>query len=80
MSMSEVVDRQYKSPIHKLLPFFERSRNGWKKKCQVAKASVKRLKNQVEKLHRSRQQWKQLAKQRGRELEQLRRELEAQKL
>jgi hypothetical protein len=80
MPVVEVAGTPYKSPIHKLLPFFERSRNGWKKKCGAAKATVKRLKNQTAKLQRSRQQWRELAKQRGRELQQLRRELEAQKL
>ena len=29
--------KRYKSPIHKLLRFFERSRDGWKAKCQAAK-------------------------------------------
>jgi len=80
MPVVEVAGTAYKSPIHKLLPFFERSRNGWKEKCAVAKATVKRLKNQTAKLQRSRQRWKELAKQRGRELQQLQRELEAQKL
>jgi hypothetical protein len=80
MPMNEAIERQYKSPVHKLLPFFERSRDGWKRKCGVAKAAVKRLKNQTAKLQQSRQRWKDLAKQRGRELEQLRRERDAQKL
>jgi len=74
------MDKQYKSPVHKLLPFFERSRNGWKKKCKAGKAEIKRLKNKVEKLGRSRQRWKEAAKQHARESERLRRELEAQKL
>lgn len=80
MRVIESIERQYKSPVHKLLPFFERSRDGWKRKCGVAKAAVKRLKNQTAKLQRSRQRWKELAKQRGRELERLRHDLEAQKL
>jgi hypothetical protein len=75
-----VIEKRYKSPIHKLLPFFERSRNGWKEKCGAAKAVIKRLKNQTEKLQRSRQRWKELAKERGREVERLRHELETQKL
>jgi hypothetical protein len=79
-STVSTIEMRYKSPIHKLLPFFERSRNGWKRKCGVAKAAIKRLKNQTEKLQRSRQRWKELAKERGREVERLRDELEAQKL
>lgn len=73
------IERKYKSPPRKLLPFFEQSRNGWKEKCKAAKAMVKRLKNQTVKLQRSRQGWKELANKQSRELEQLRRELAAQK-
>jgi hypothetical protein len=80
MSGMELIGKQYKSPRHKLLPFFERSRNGWKKKCAEAKAAVKRLKNQTAKLQHSRQRWKELARQRGRELQRLQAELEAQKM
>jgi hypothetical protein len=79
MSVVEFEER-YKSPIRKLLPFFERSRNGWKEKCTAAKATVKQLKNQTAKLQQSRQRWKELAKKQALELEQLRRELDAQKM
>jgi hypothetical protein len=78
MSVAEF-ENQYRSPVRKLLPFFERSRNGWKKKCKEAKAEIKRLKNQEEKLGRSRQRWRELAKQRAQEIQRLLRELEAQK-
>jgi len=71
--------KRYKSPIHKLLRFFERSRDGWKAKCQAAKARVKRLQSHATKLSGSRQRWKELARQRAREIEQLRRELETLK-
>lgn len=37
----------YKSPRHKLLRFFEKSRDQWKAKCTRAKATVKRLQNRV---------------------------------
>jgi hypothetical protein len=79
MSVTEAIEKQYKSPVRKLLPFFERSRDGWKQKCAVAKAAVKRLTNQTEKLQRSRGRWKELARQRGEELKRLRCKLEAQK-
>ena len=72
-------ERKYKSPIHKLLPFFERSRDGWKEKCRAAKSRIKRLQSWTAKLVRSRQRWKDLAQQRAGEIQQLRRELEAQK-
>ena len=71
--------KSYKSPIHKLLSFFKRSRDGWKEKCQTAKATTKRLKNAVTKLQQSREQWKVRARQYEHELKDLRRELEAQK-
>ncbi|HEY2235662.1 MAG TPA: hypothetical protein VGK01_19480 [Candidatus Angelobacter sp.] len=73
------IEKTYKSPIHKLFSFFKRSRDEWKEKCKAAKTVVKQLKNQTEKVRLSRQRWKELAKKQGRELEELRRELDAQK-
>jgi chromosome segregation ATPase len=37
----------YKSPLKKLVRFFEQSRDNWKSKSQAAKANVKRLQNRV---------------------------------
>lgn len=37
----------YKSPLRKLVRFFEKSRNQWKAKCREAKKIVKRLENRV---------------------------------
>ncbi len=51
-------DKTYKSPLRKLVRFFEKSRNQWKAKHQQAKASVKRLKNRVHFLEQSKEQWK----------------------
>lgn len=73
------ITKEYKSPIHKLLPFFERSRDRWKEKCTTAKAVVKRRNLQIARLTSSRQRWKELARERGRELDSLRRELAEQK-
>ena len=39
--------REYKSPVRKLIVFFEKSRDTWKEKCQEAKYNAKKLKNQV---------------------------------
>ena len=39
--------KAYKSPLKKLVRFFEQSRDGWKAKSQAAKANVKRLQNRV---------------------------------
>lgn len=46
-------EKTYKSPQRKLVTFFEKSRNQWKSKCRDAKAEVKRLKNRIRFLERS---------------------------
>jgi hypothetical protein len=69
----------YRSPRHKLLTFFERSRNRWKAKCLAAKRRGKALVNNVAALTKSRERWKALACQHRDEIEQLRRELEQEK-
>ncbi len=71
--------KQYKSPKRKLLAFFEKSRDGWKRKCLEAKVKVKRLGNRARSLRKSRDQWKEEAMQQRKELRQLRKELEKQK-
>ena len=52
----------YKSPIPKLMRFFESSRDGWKTKCREAKALAKDLKNAMGKLRQSRDRWKALTR------------------
>ena len=71
--------KSFRSPQAKLLRFFEKSRNGWKRKCREAKDDVKRLSNNVAALQRSRNRWKVLARQRSDEIQQLRQELEEAK-
>lgn len=71
--------KEYRSPVRKLLRFFMRSRDGWKRKCQQAKVVVKRLANRSDALTRSRDRWKALAKQQRRELLELRQESQRQK-
>jgi hypothetical protein len=73
-------EKTYTSPPHKLWQFFERSRDGWKRKYQETKNVVKRLKNRAYAAQKSRDEWKELAKQREQELKQLQRELERQKI
>ena len=72
--------KTFTSPIPKLVRFFHRSRDGWKEKCQKAKAVLKRSKNEAYALRKSRDGWKELAKQQEQELKQLRSEREEQKL
>src|SRR3989304_389773 len=73
-SLSE--PKMYLSPQGKLVRFFERSRDGWKAKCQSAKRKAKALSNHVAALKKSRNRWKAMARQHRDEVEQLRQELE----
>src|SRR5262245_28121083 len=74
--MSETCATVYKSPVSKLLPFFERSRNRWKEKHHSLKAKCKKLSNQVRAVEKSRQLWKQLVQEEQQRIRELERELE----
>lgn len=65
---SATKDKEYTSPIQKLVRFFEKSRDQWKAKCGEAKAKLKRLKRRNRFLQQSRDQWRQQAKQLAQEL------------
>ena len=52
----------YRSPIRKLLRFFERSRDQWKEKCQKAKRENNSLKIRLAAMKESRDRWKAKAK------------------
>jgi len=66
--------------MRKLVRFFERSRNGWKRKCQEAKRRIKRLSNAKSKLRVSRDRWKENAHTLQSELRQVQQELEELKI
>jgi len=51
----------YKSPVRKLAAFFEKSRDGWKEKCQAAKSNAKYWANQARAVTKSRDRWRQQA-------------------
>ena len=51
----------YKSPVHKLVRFFEESRDNWKEKHKSSKKEIKRLENKVRFLLKSKESWKQEA-------------------
>jgi len=51
-------EKKYKSPQSKLVKFFEKSRDAWKRKCREAKGTVKRLKNKIRFLEQSKEHWK----------------------
>lgn len=69
--MSVIKNSDYKSPLRKLVKFFEQSRNKWKEKYQDAKKTIKRLSNRVRYLETSKEQWKQKAIRADKELKQL---------
>lgn len=50
--LKSVAKKNYKSPIGKLIKFFEKSRNKWKSKYLDAKYAIKLLKNQVQYLEK----------------------------
>jgi hypothetical protein len=68
----------YKSPRHKLVRFFEKSRNQWKAKCLNAKATVKRLQNRIRFLEKSKDRLKHRVSELEAELNTLKRLLQAQ--
>ena len=65
----------FKSPTRKLMKFFEKSRNGWKVKCQAAKGDAKRWANQARAVAKSRDEWRRRAEAQSREVAGLRQEL-----
>lgn len=69
----------YKSRPGLLLQFFERSRDGWKRKCKQAKVELKLAKNQNRAVEKSRARWKTRVKELEEEMQQLQAELEEQK-
>ena len=66
--MNERKAKTYKSPIKKLVRFFEKSRDQWKAKCLEAKATAKGLKHRIRYLEQSKAEWKTKAKELEQEL------------
>lgn len=71
--------KTFKSADYKLLPFFHRSRDGWKAKAEDRNLRIKRLKNRVAALEESRRKWKEKARAYESRIVALRKELQAQK-
>jgi hypothetical protein len=71
--------KSYRSPVQKLLRFFERSRDGWKRKCRNGKVTIKRLTNRVRKLEKSRDLWRQRSQEQQEKLRRSREEWEMEK-
>jgi hypothetical protein len=68
MLKSATKDKEYTSPIQKLVRFFEKSRDQGKAKCGKAKAVIKRLKSRNRFLQESRERWRQQAQRLAQEL------------
>ncbi len=54
----DTTDRAWKSPMRKLVAFFQRSRDGWKAKQQSLKVLLKKEQNQVRAVEQSRANWR----------------------
>lgn len=67
---------QFSTPASKLVRSFERSRDGWKSKCQAAKVDCKLAKNQVRAVEKSRAGWRARALAAEREIRCLQAEIE----
>ena len=65
--------RTFKSPARKLIRFFERSRDNWKRKYMELKRKLKKLSNQVRAVEKSRDHWKEVAHQERQRFDQLER-------
>jgi hypothetical protein len=66
----------FKSPLPKLVTFFESSRDRWKAKCQKVKRQNKLLANQARAVEKSREDWRRKATEAGERIHALERELE----
>lgn len=66
---------EYRSPMRKLVRFFEKSRDNWKRKCQESKKQIKLVNNQARAVEKSREQWRQRAEQLSEQLQQVHQEL-----
>lgn len=65
----------YRSPLRKLVVFFQKSRDQWKAKCQQVRYELKLLKRRFENLQKHRDLWQQCC----REAEAQREHLQAQR-
>lgn len=63
--------RKFRSPLRKLVAFFQTSRDKWKEKCQRTKYELKLLKRRFENMQLSRDQWQHDCRQAEAQCEQL---------
>lgn len=69
--------KQRKSPLRKLVRFFESSRDNWKAKYSELIRRCKLLDNRVRAVEKSREHWRQIAEQAQQEARRLREDLES---
>ena len=72
---SLAMEQAHKSPIRKLLNFFETSRDKWKEKHHDVKAKLKKEQNQVRAVENSRERWRKQAEELGKRVRELEAEL-----
>lgn len=53
--------KEYRSPQYKLVRFFERSRDNWKRKSHSGKVLIKRLTSRLAKMRLGRDRWRERA-------------------
>jgi len=66
---------EFRSPLRKLVRFFQSSRDNWKRKCQQAKLKSKLMGNQVRAVEASRAEWRSRAEKSEQRVAELEREL-----
>lgn len=67
-------EKTYKSPLKKLVKFFEKSRDNWKSKYFEKKIELKRAKNQINDLKHRKEDWKDRAIEAENKLKEIERE------
>lgn len=74
--MERSVLARFRSPAYLVVSRLLEGRASWKNKCKEARREIKRFKNQVNDLGKSRQRWRQRAETSERELQMLQGEVE----
>jgi hypothetical protein len=72
--------KEYRSPQYKLVRFFERSRDNWKRKSHHGKVLIKRLTSRLAKMRHGRDRWRERAAVLESELAQVQDELQQLKV
>ena len=75
----DTAQSEWKSPVRKLVAFFQKSRDGWKAKQQALKVCLKKEQNQVRAVEKSRASWRARAEAAEQQVERLSAELMALK-